>query len=400
MNAGMRGAAADQALAVLTGHYQEPGRSARRWKAAGGRVAGYFCDAVPRELIRAAGLFPYRVSGDGSSRRDQAARLVDPFIQQPVVTPGFVWSSVEQLLDGRLSFLDYLVIPNGRKPVYAIYRYLETIRRDGLADGLPELHYLDKAYTAGPASADFDRGCYARLTDQLERWSGCPVSRDSLARTVALASEQRTLLAELARARCAARPRISATEALAVIGASQFMDYDEHLSQLRALLAGLDQRPPWPPSARVFLGGSPVDRPRLYELIERAGGNVVAEDHCWGNRLAEASPGESGDPASALADRYACAALCSLRFPVADTVAACVRRAEAARPDAAIFWIQSGDAARGWEAPDEVRVLRARGIECLLLSAQDYALADEGPLSAAIADFLGRLAPAGQAVPS
>lgn len=400
MNAGASDGTADQALAVLTGHYQEPGRSARRWKAAGGRVAGYFCDAVPRELIRAAGLFPYRVSGDGSGRRDQAAGLVDPFMQQPVVTPGFVWSSVEQLLDGRLGFLDYLVIPNGRKPVYAIYRYLETVRRAGLAGGLPELHYLDKAYSSGPQSADFDRGCFARLAGQLERWSGAPVSRDSLARTVALANEQRTLLAELARARCAPRPRISGTEALAVIGASQFMDYDEHLGQLRVLLAGLGQRPPRRPSARVFLGGSPVDRPRLYELIERAGGNVVAEDHCWGNRLAEATASESGDPASVLADRYACAALCSLRFPVARTIEACVRRAAAARPDAAIFWVQSGDAARGWEAPDEARTLRARGIECLVLRGQDYALADEDPLSTAIADFLSSLAPAGQAVPS
>jgi hypothetical protein len=85
------GTGADQALALLTAHYRQPELSARRWKEARGRVAGYFCDAVPRELIRAAGLFPYRVSGDGSGQRGQSARLVDPFMQQPVVTPGFVW---------------------------------------------------------------------------------------------------------------------------------------------------------------------------------------------------------------------------------------------------------------------------------------------------------------------
>ena len=402
MNAGPhpRETSADEALAVLTGHYQQPDRSARRWKASGGRVAGYFCDAVPRELIRAAGLFPYRVAGDGSGQRGQAAKLVDPFMIQPVVTPGFVWSSVEQLLDGRLGFLDYLVIPNGRKPVYAIFRYLETIRRAGLADALPELHYLDKGYTSTTESADFDRRCFTRLADQLERWSGSPVSHDSLARTVALANQQRTMLAELARARCAASPRISGSEALAVIGSSQFMDYGEHIGQLRALLAGLDHRPPRPAAPRVFLGGSPVDRLRLYELIERAGGNVVAEDHCWGTRLAEATADESGDPAGTLADRYACAALCSMRFPVAQTTAACVRRAAAAEPNGAIFWVQSGDAARAWEAPDEARELRERGIDCLLLGDQDYALTDEDAVSGAIARFLGQLAAAGEAVQS
>lgn len=382
------GTAAENALALMTAHYRQTTRSALEWKASGGRVVGYFCDAVPRELIRAAGLFPYRVAGDGRNGRDQSRVLVDPYMQQPVPTSGFVWSSIEQLLDGRLGFLDYLIVPNGRKSIYAVFRYLETIRRLELPVQVPDLYYLDKSFTSSAQSAAFDRGCLIRLRGQLERWSGCPVTPQRLSEVVAQANEQRILLARLARARCDAEARVSGTEALAVIGASQFMDYGEHVSALRAFLAGLDQRPPRTPARRVFVGGSPVDRPRLYELIEEAGGSVVAEDHCWGNRIADGMVAEDGDPIEALSDRYGRASFCSLRVPLAQTVRTCVNRATQARPDAGIFWVQSGDPARGWEAPDEISELRHRGVPCLLLSGQDYELADPGPVRAAIAEFL------------
>jgi benzoyl-CoA reductase/2-hydroxyglutaryl-CoA dehydratase subunit BcrC/BadD/HgdB len=391
---------AGQALEVMTACYRQPSRSALRWKQAGGAVAGYFCDAMPRELIRAAGLFPYRIGGDGQGRRDQSRTLVDPYMQQPVVTPGFVWSSLEQLLDGRLSFLDYLIIPNGRKSIYAIFRYLETIRRAGLPVTVPGLYYLDKAMTGSPRAQAFDRARLAGLRDQLAAWTGWAVDDAELARVVALANEQRTLLAELARARLADRPRVSGTEALAITGASQVMDYDEHVTALRAFLAGLDQRDERPSAVRVFLAGSPVDRPRLYELIEVAGGNVVAEDHCWGARIAEAMVAQTGDPVQALADRYAAGSFCSLRVPVAGTVAACARRAQIARPDAAIFWVQAQDPARSWEAPGQLRELRARGIPCLLLGQQDYDLADPAPLQAEITAFLRDPAAAGQVAAS
>lgn len=381
-------AAAEDALAVMTAHYRQTTLSALKWKASGGRVAGYFCDAVPRELIRAAGLFPYRLSGDGRGGRDQSRVLVDPYMQQPVPTPGFVWSSLEQLLDGRLSFLDYLVVPNGRKSIYAVFRYLETIRRLGLPVSVPGLHYLDKSFTSSPEAVAFDRGCLIRLRDQLESWSGTPITRERLSQVVAEANEQRVLLARLARARRDTGSRVSGTEALAIIGSSQFMDYGEHIGSLRAFLAALDKRRSRPPARRVFVGGSPVDRPRLYELIEQAGGNVIAEDHCWGNRVADGIVAEDGDPIEALTGRYERASFCSLRFPMAQAVGACVSRAQQARPDAAIFWVQSGDPARGWEAPDEIQQLRHRGLPCLMLGGQDYVLADPAPIRDAIADFL------------
>jgi benzoyl-CoA reductase/2-hydroxyglutaryl-CoA dehydratase subunit BcrC/BadD/HgdB len=382
------GAAADDALAVMTAHYRQTSRGALEWKASGGRVAGYFCDAVPRELIRAAGLFPYRLSGDGRGGRDRSRVLVDPYMQQPVPTPGFVWASLEQLLDGRLSFLDYLIVPNGRKSIYAIFRYLETIRHRGLPVSVPGLHYLDKSFTSSPEAAAFDRRCLIRLRDQLESWSGTSVTAERLTQVVTQANEQRVLLARLARARCDTDSRVNGTEALAIIGSSQFMDYGEHIGLLRAFLAGLGERLSRPPARRVFVGGSPVDRPRLYELIEQAGGNVIAEDHCWGSRVADGIVTEVGDPVDALAARYERASFCSLRVPMAQAVRACTTRARQARPDAAIFWVQSGDPARGWEAPDKIRELRDRGLPCLLLGGQDYELADPAPVREAIADFL------------
>ena len=39
----------------------------KKWMDQGGKVAGYFCAAMPVELITAAGFFPFRIRATGST---------------------------------------------------------------------------------------------------------------------------------------------------------------------------------------------------------------------------------------------------------------------------------------------------------------------------------------------
>lgn len=368
--------------------YAARDRAARDWKAAGGRVVGYLCDQVPVELIAASGMLPYRLSADPSGGCSSLQQFVAPFVQQPLATPGFVASMEHRLFTNAFDFVDYLVIPNGRKSIQAFYR-------DGIAAkaaypelDLPELYYFDKAMTPTFASSVFDRRQVLRLREQLEQWSGDRISDEALSEAIAEENEGRRLVARLAEVRRATPTTLSGVDALAVMGARWFMARPDHNALLRALLeesAGAARTGP-----RVFLGGSPHDDDGLYRVIESVGATVVAEDHCWGARCAERPVDEGGDPIEALAARYHDTPACSIRFPIAETTANCLGRARAAAPDAAIFFVYASDTSQQWQVPDQVRALEETGVPVLHLTDQPYGSGFDSA-SGRIAEFLGEL---------
>jgi benzoyl-CoA reductase/2-hydroxyglutaryl-CoA dehydratase subunit BcrC/BadD/HgdB len=71
-------------LELMQKHYQQRDLAAREWKDRGGKVAGYFCDNVPEEMILAAGFFPFRISGDPWGGTELADRYTEPFYQPDV----------------------------------------------------------------------------------------------------------------------------------------------------------------------------------------------------------------------------------------------------------------------------------------------------------------------------
>src|SRR5690348_8343331 len=113
------------ALEILRTCYRERDRAARTWKQAGGRVVGYLCDNIPEELILAAGLFPYRLSGDPGASKDAIDRYVQPFAPPFSARnrgSGFTDAMLTMLLEGRFEFLDFLIVPHTRKSIQAMYR--------------------------------------------------------------------------------------------------------------------------------------------------------------------------------------------------------------------------------------------------------------------------------------
>ena len=68
-------------------HYQQRDRAAKEWKEKGGKVAGYFCNSVPEELILAAGLFPLRLSGDPRGGTEEADEYAEPAYEGFVAFP-------------------------------------------------------------------------------------------------------------------------------------------------------------------------------------------------------------------------------------------------------------------------------------------------------------------------
>ena len=383
------------ALETLRDHYRQRDRAARVWKQAGGRVVGYLCDNVPEELIVAAGLFPYRLSGDPRTGTDAIQRYVQPFAAPFSARNrgiGFSDAMLEMLLEGRFDFLDFLIVPHTRKTIQAFFRELTLVASANPDLRLPRMHYLDRAYTPFYTSEVFNRAAVLELKAKLEDWSGKPITDSALAEAIETTNTNRRLLQEVMQLRLMDPPRLRGTDALQIIGTSAFMLKSEHNALLEELLADELAAGPSLDGPRLFLGGSPIDHPQLYELVEGCGAVIVAEDHCWGMRCAEFPVDSAAPPLEALADRYHRKPACSIDFPMARVVERCLARATAGAVDAALFFVYEGDGVHIWDTPEEIEAIEHRvGIPCLHLKQQRYALTDSGGTHARIEEFITSL---------
>lgn len=364
---------------TLRAAYADRTSAARSWRAAGGAVVGYLCDVVPDELIAAAGMLPYRISGDPELDDDLVDARIGvfrtPFSSRPQRV-GFTTSILQSVLRGDLDFVDHLVVPHTRSAVQSIYRELELAREDENGTRIPDLYYLDKAYTDDEHTDAFDRGEVRAFTAAVESWAGSVITPSALAAAIVERNRLRRVLGRVSAARRADPPTVrgsDAVRAFALAGAMPAGDAADLIS------AWLDEADPLPGTTgpRVFLAGSPQDHPGVYELIESSGATVVADDHCWGDRCADGVLTAEVDPgadtlSNAVADRFHAAPACSVQFPLADAVVRFSARVRAARCDAVVFWVLEGDDLQLWETPDQITAVERLGLPVLHLPGRPY----------------------------
>jgi len=368
--------------------YLDRSAAARAWKAQGGTVVGYLCDNVPIELILAAGCLPFRLSGTPDADLQIVSDRVDA-LYPPDLTgrPAFAASILSQILSGALDFVDYLIIPHNRHAIQAMYRELIEAADEWPDLKLPELHYMDKAWSPLSDVSGFNRNAVEALRDTLERWTGRAVDDEAIASAIDDVKKTRALVRQISAARVEQPTSVSGTAALWAYAASNCLPPRQFHDAAQAMLDEAVDLPPRE-GPRLFVGGSPFDHDRLYAIIESLGANVVAEDHCWGARLGDAYALPQGAPLDRLAARFHEAPACSIRFSFEATVSASVERAIAAKVDAAIFYVFAGDSAQSWETPDEVAQLRALGIPVLHLAEQSYDCSPAEDFRQKIAEFL------------
>jgi len=376
------------ALDTLRAHYRDRIAAARAHHEAGGKVIAYLCDNVPVELIEAAGAFPLRVHGGPEVDRAPVRRHVDS-LYPPDVTqrPDFVGAMLGRLLGGGLEFVDAVIVPHNRNAVQAIHRQLHDAQREhGLA--LPPTLYLDKAWSPHDEARAYNRRSIELLIDALGAITGTIPAGAALADAIAAHEERRRLIGRLVAARAARPGRIAGSLAIELIGASWAMPAATFNPLAAAALDALETAPPIK-GPRLYLGGSPHDHPALYRLVEELGANVVAEDHCWGNRAADLPLGGDADPIAAIARRFDDFPACSIRLPLARGRDEMVRRALMAEADGALLYVMAGDTTQAWETPGEAEALRAAGVRVRHLRRQPY-VADEAA-RAAIGAFIEEL---------
>jgi benzoyl-CoA reductase/2-hydroxyglutaryl-CoA dehydratase subunit BcrC/BadD/HgdB len=343
--------------------------SAREWRAAGGSVLAYMCDNFPEELVAAAGLLPFRLGGDPGAPAPQVARYVAPDRHPMVRVPRFVDAMLEPVVSGAQEFVDYVVVPHGRKAVEACYESLSRAPAAGAPMPDIRLFYLDKSHVPGYSESVFDHHCLLSFKAQLEEWCAAPVTDDALADAIAEANRGRALLARMNRLRVSDPPRLSGTDAAMVYVLAGAMPRAAHNDLVQRLVddaASLPARP----GRRIYLAGSPHPTPRLYRLVESLGATIVGEDHCWGARIAGCPVPVTPSPMEGLADRYHQRPVCSIEFPLDRALDRWQANVRLARPDGVLVYVVDGDELHIWDTPDRLERLAHDGVPSLHLARQ------------------------------
>jgi benzoyl-CoA reductase/2-hydroxyglutaryl-CoA dehydratase subunit BcrC/BadD/HgdB len=286
-------------------------------KAAGRPVVGIMCEFTPRELIMAAGAVPVCLCG-GSAKTILAAEEYLPANLCPLIKSTFGYHIqqnnpflemadlvvAETTCDGKKKMYELMA---QTRPMYVLELPQKVDDPDALEHWLRELR---------------------KFRTFLEQRFHTQISDESLRQAIATMNRERAWRRELAGLLAADSPPLTGRQLLDF--KSNISGIDEDLRQYERALAGYrsagaagaesadvesgtSRKPPPIPSAfpgrpvRVLLTGVPTvhGAERVVELVEGAGGLIVAAENCTGLKpILEDVDQTASDSLQALAEKY------------------------------------------------------------------------------------------------
>lgn len=283
--------------------YENRGERARELREEGRKVVGYICAFPPTELITAAGLVPYRVTGTLQPVTEADAYL------ETLMCP-YVRSCFDLAVKKRYDFVDGMIWPHscdGIQKTFDIWRHY-----------VPHsyFHYLDVPHMSDPTSFEFFAKEIDVLRESLEGFSGVKVTDERLKQAVALHNQNRALLRELSDLRKEEPPLISGSEMTQVMMAAMTIPVEESSELVKSIIEEVKNRSDGPQSksARLLIYGCEIDDIAFPKLVEESGANVVVEDLCIGSRHYWKDVASDGDLMKNLADHYLGEIMCPRTF--------------------------------------------------------------------------------------
>ncbi|OHD62762.1 MAG: hypothetical protein A2176_14785 [Spirochaetes bacterium RBG_13_51_14] len=268
---------------------------AAQWKKkTGNKIVGYFCSYTIEEIIHAAGALPYRIFGT-------TEHIIRADAHLQAYCCSLVRGGLEDALAGKLGFLDGTVFPHTCDSI----QRLSDIWR--LNVGFPFHVDVILPVKLNSASArgymtDVIRTFRADMEMALSR----SIDDAMLAESIRLYNGIRAGIEEIYRMRSADPGIISGSDLYAIVKSAMVMDRRDLSVMLADIIARLKKKSPSKKKyRRLILAGGICTHPDIYPVLEKAGAAVVWDELCTGTRFFEGAVKESGDPVSALAERYA-----------------------------------------------------------------------------------------------
>ena len=355
----------------------------RELKKEGKNVIGYLCCFAPPEIMHAAGVLPYRITGKPGESTPEVDSYLEPF------GCPYVRNIFSRYLRGKLDFLDGLVISHSCDMVqrlYGIWTYYFPFAYSRLVNVPHQLH---------PWSQDFYYRELVFFKESLENHFGIEITIEALTASIKLYNSIRELIRSLYRMRGGSNPKLLSSELMAVLVAGEVLPPEEFLQLLQEVAAEVAARSDTvvsPKSVRVLVWGSILDHPHFYRLIEAAGGQVVADDTCLGERFWNKDVPVTEDPFVGLKEHY----LLNFQGPCIDRGAGTQRFAyltEMARQydvQGAIGYVMSFCDPHKFDYPDLRGYLEEEGIPMLLID-DNYSLQSSGSINTRLQAFIEML---------
>ena len=364
-------ALSSEAFKKLKAVYDDRKAVLKTWNDSGKKVvcvAGY---DVPDELIIAAGMTPFRITGYYGGERTSADKYLE-------YSWGAVWRGLwESITEDYKGLLDKLVFCGSSDMFLKLYYYTRTLKRLEPERPLPDLFFIDyELVDKKLKTQERNEKELRRFAAALEEWSGNKITEDALKAAIAQGNEYRQALRAFAELRKKGSCRVTGSEALVVIGGSLFLERDDAIQTVKAAAADAQN---WPEAegTRIYYAGSPQEITEVYEIAEAAGCNIVGEDHDMGDRLFDTDVRTEIEPISALAERLITRMPGSERGSIKDRVKFIGEKLEETEAELFLTYMNNNDEAYVWDYPSiKKNILDPKGIPSATVEKQSWPLKD------------------------
>jgi len=274
----------------------------KAWKEDDKKVVGYWCSYVPREIIHAAGLFPYRVKGKTCTTTSRA----DVYLS-PIANCSFTRAILELAFEGKYDFLDGLVGMNScdqaRRSHELWVRYNE----------IPFDHFIVVPHkTEGGEVIERYKKELVNLKEHLENHFHVEITDEALLNSIKVCNETRSLLKKLYELKKEKNPVIKGSELHDVAVAAVSMPPEQINELLKKILDEITEREPITDyRARLMIGGWWGDDSTFLRTVENLGGLIVADNCCFGSRDFWELVKTNGNPLESITESYLHRPACS-----------------------------------------------------------------------------------------
>jgi benzoyl-CoA reductase subunit C len=264
----------------------------RRWRDAGGKVAGHFQVYFPEEIVHAAGMLPFKVRG-APLEPNLAESHFGSYLCSILKT------SLELALSDRVE-LDLFV----SHPICDAARNLAAIWGRNVDYPCQILYLPQNPNSAG--SVDYLRHEYDRMRRVVEDVADRHITEDDLRNSIAVFNENRRLLRRLYDIKRHTPWLIAAEDAYALVALAGMIPREEHNELLATLLPKIREGAAKAEDRiRVVFEGGFCEQPP-FDLVRMLGRTcyVVDDDFFIGMRWITEDVSVDGDPLDNLAEAY------------------------------------------------------------------------------------------------
>ena len=347
------------------------------------KMVGYFFPVFPEELIYAAGLHPVQIY----PLLREMITDADAHLQSYLCS--YVRATWDQVLKGKASYLDGIIIPRSCEAVTFLY---QTWKRN---HPLPFTEYINVPWKKSENTILFFTKELERVRNHLETFTGKKISNESLEKAIALYNRHRSLMRKVHDLQKVDSPPLSGLETLQMAMSGFLLDKEEHSRLLEEALTEIEQRSaPLESPVRLLLSGGCVIDARLWEMIESCGASIVADDVANGARAFSHTVEEGQDPLASLAKAYI-SVPCAFNTSLADRFAFVSAVIKSHRIKGVIFAINRNCETEKFDYPElSGKIKEKLGIPTFLIET-DY-MSNMEPLRTRIEAFIEMLRDEGE----